>query len=240
MYLALETSSDQASVALGRPGTILVEETLPGVRQHARGLLPLIQQVLARQGVELADLDGVVVTDGPGSFTGLRIGAAVAKALVHARGLELWSAPSLLVQAAGCVPDRSGRILAVADALRGDIFAAIYQFPGGRIEVDVPPGVFRPAELVRDVRRPDVVAGRLRPELWASFKPWIDGGASVQVDARPSAGVLLQLLGRAGGLQRIEPDQVARWEPAYGRPAEAQAKWETAHGRPIHHPGGSV
>ena len=239
MYLALETSSDQASVALGRPGTILVEETLPGVRQHARGLLPLIQQMLARQGVELADLDGVLVTDGPGSFTGLRIGAAVAKALVHARGLELWSAPSLLVQAAGCVPDRSGRILAVADALRGDIFAAIYQFPGGRIEVDVPPGVFRPVELVRDVPRPDVVAGRLRPELWASFKPWIDGGASVQ-DARPSAGVLLQLLERAGGLQRIEPDQVARWEPAYGRPAEAQAKWEAAHGRPIHHPGGSV
>ena len=239
MYLALETSSDQASVALGPPGTIMVEETLAGVRQHARGLLPLIHQVLARQDVELADLDGVLVTDGPGSFTGLRIGAAVAKALVHARGLELWSAPSLLVQAAGCVPHCSGRILAVADALRGDVFAAIYRFPGGRIEVDLPPGVFRPAELVTDVPRPDVVAGRLRPELLAPFEPWIAGGASVREDARPSAGVLLRLLGRPGGLQRIEPDRVARWEPAYGRPAEAQAKWEAAHGRPIHHPGGS-
>ena len=240
MYLALETSGDQASVALGRPGAVMVEETLPGARQHARGLLPLIQEVLARQGAELADLDGVLVTDGPGSFTGLRIGAAVAKALVYTRGLELWSAPSLLVQAAGCVPDCSGRILAVADALRGDIFAAMYRFPGGRIEVDVPPGVFRPAELVADVPRPKLVVGHLRSELLAPFDGWIDGGTLLLVDARPSAGVLLQLLGQAGGLQRIEPDQVAHWEPEYGRPAEAQARWETAHGRPIHHPGGSA
>jgi tRNA threonylcarbamoyl adenosine modification protein YeaZ len=85
MFLAIETSTDQASVALGRPGAIIAEETLPGVRQHARGLLPLIQEVLRGQGVELADLQGVLVADGPGSFTGLRIGAAVAKALVHTR-----------------------------------------------------------------------------------------------------------------------------------------------------------
>ena len=238
MYLALETSTDQASVALGRPGAIEVEETLPGVRQHARGLLPLILEVMDRQGVELADLDGVLVTDGPGSFTGLRIGAAVAKALVHVRGLDLWSAPSLLVQAAGCIPECSGRILAVADALRGDIFAAVYRFPGGRIEIEVPPGVFRPAELVADVPRPKVVVGRLRPELLAPLDSWVDGGTLVLVDARPTAGVLLQLLGQAGGLNRIHPDEVARWEPAYGRPAEAQARWETAHGRPLHHPGG--
>ena len=240
MYLALETSTDQASVALGRPGTIMVEETLTGVRQHAHGLLPLIHEVLSSQGVELADLDGVLLTDGPGSFTGLRIGASVAKALVHIRGLELWSAPSLLVQAAGCLPECSGRILAVADALRGDVFAAIYRFPGGRIEIDVPPGVFRPAELVADVPRPKVVVGHLRPELLAPFDAWVEGGTLLLVDARPTAGVLLQLLGHAGGLHRIEPDEVARWEPAYGRPAEAQARWETARGRPLDYPGGSA
>ena len=240
MYLALETSGDRASVALGRPGAILVEETLPGVRQQARGLLPLIHQLLAGQGVELADLHGVLVADGPGSFTGLRIGAAVAKALVHLRGLELWTAPSLLVQAAGCVPQCPDRVLAVADALRGDIYAALYRFPGGRIEIDVPPGVFRPAELVADVPRPKVVVGHLRPELLAPFDEWIDGGTLVLVDARPTAGVLLQLLGPAGGLRRIDPDEVAGWEPAYGRPAEAQARWEAAHGKPLHHPGGSV
>lgn len=239
MYLALETSTDQASVALGRPGVILVEQALPGVRQQARGLLPLIVDMLHRQGVELSDLDGVLVTDGPGSFTGLRIGAAVAKALVHTLGIELWSAPSLLIQAAGCIPECSGRMLAVADALRGDIFAALYRFPGGRIEVDVPPGVFRPAQLVTEIPRPKVVVGHLRPELLAPFDAWIERGTLVLLDARPSAGVLLQLLGHAGGLQRVESDEVARWEPAYGRPAEAQARWEAAHGRPIHPAGGS-
>ena len=240
MYLALETSTDQASVALGRPGAIMVEESLPGTRQHARGLLPLVLEVLDRQGMELTDLDGVLVADGPGSFTGLRIGAAVAKALVHIRGLELWSAPSLLVQAAGCIPEYSGRVLAVADALRGDIFAAVYRFPGGRIEIEVAPGVFRPAQLLAEVPRPQVVAGHLRPELLAPLDSWIDDGTVILVDARPTAGVLLQLLGHAGGLSRIHPDQVARWEPSYGRPAEAQAKWETAHGRQLYHPGGPV
>ena len=68
--------------------------------------------------------------DGPGSFTGLRVGAAVAKALVQARGLPLWTAPSLLVRAAGVA--RDGRtVLAVADALRGELYAAAYRFDAG-------------------------------------------------------------------------------------------------------------
>ncbi|MEE8062544.1 MAG: tRNA (adenosine(37)-N6)-threonylcarbamoyltransferase complex dimerization subunit type 1 TsaB [Gemmatimonadales bacterium] len=239
MWLAIDTSSDEVSVALGEPATVLAEEHALGKRRHARELLPMIGRVMAVAGTELAALRGVLVTDGPGSFTGLRIGASVAKALAHTLHLELWRAPSLLVQAAGSVADCPERILAVADALRGEVYAAMYRFPAGRVEVEVRPGIFRPADLLREVPRPKVVVGRLKPEIMRVFDGWTADRSVVLVDSGPRAGVLLELLGRAGALDRVPEASVGRWEPDYGRPAEAQAIWERKHGRPLRHQNGT-
>lgn len=233
MWLALDTSTDQVSVALGQPGEILVEERARGNRLHARELLPMIDRVLAQADSSLEALRGVLVTDGPGSFTGLRIGASVAKALAHTLDLELWHAPSLLVQAAGSIASCPDRILAIADALRGEVYAAMYRFPAGRVEVDVRPGIFRPEELVREIPLPKIVAGRLNAAVRPVLDRWTAQHSVLFVDSTPSAGVLLQLLGRAGALDRVPQGAVARWEPDYGRPAEAQAIWERKHGRPL-------
>src|SRR5215218_6656348 len=119
MWLAIDTATDRASVALGGPGLATLEENVVGSRRHASQLLPTVELLLRRAGGTLDDLSGVVLSDGPGSFTGLRVGAAVAKALVRTRGMPLWIAPSLLVRAAG-VAAAGGRVLAVADALRGE------------------------------------------------------------------------------------------------------------------------
>ena len=82
MWLALDTASDCASVALGKPGdgSAALDENLPGARRHAAALLPIIQRLLSRAGCTLDSIQGVVLSDGPGSFTGLRVGASVAKA----------------------------------------------------------------------------------------------------------------------------------------------------------------
>ena len=61
----------------------------------------LIAEALQEARATLDDLTELALSDGPGSFTGLRVGAAVAKALVQARGLPLWTAPSLMVRARG-------------------------------------------------------------------------------------------------------------------------------------------
>lgn len=95
MWLALDTSADRASVAVGRPGRVMAEEGLDGARRHAGALPELIARVLADAGVRLSDVEAVVVGDGPGSFTGLRVGASVAKALVRSRGVALHAAPAL-------------------------------------------------------------------------------------------------------------------------------------------------
>jgi tRNA threonylcarbamoyladenosine biosynthesis protein TsaB len=117
MRLALETATDRASVALGTSAADAVVRELEGARRHAAELLPMIDAVLHEAGVGLAAVEELVLSDGPGSFTGLRVGASAAKALVQARDLPLWVAPSLLVRATG-VAQPGATVLAVADALR--------------------------------------------------------------------------------------------------------------------------
>ncbi len=133
MWLALETATDRASVAIGEGAEDAVEESLSGARRHAGALLPMIEAVLRRRGATLDQVSGVVVSDGPGSFTGLRVGASVGKALARARGLPLWTAPSLVVRAAGVAGVGPRLILAVSDALRGEVYAAAVQFEAGRV-----------------------------------------------------------------------------------------------------------
>jgi tRNA threonylcarbamoyladenosine biosynthesis protein TsaB len=228
MRLAIETATDRASVALGAPGGSVVERELAGARRHAAALLPMIAELLGQAGVTLDAVTGLVLSDGPGSFTGLRVGAAVAKALVQARGLPLWTAPSLLVRASGVA--REGRtVLAVADALRGEVYAAAYRFDGGAIHQLLAPSVHRPEALAAGVPRPDVLVGQAPPAAAAVLETWTGTRLLGPPAGAPRARELLGLVGRPGGAARIEA--VEGWEPRYGRPAEAQARWETAHGR---------
>jgi tRNA threonylcarbamoyladenosine biosynthesis protein TsaB len=223
MWLALDTATDRASVALGQGEVPLVEETVVGARRHAAALLPALEAALGRAGATYADLEAVVLADGPGSFTGLRVGAAVARALLHVRRMPLWVTPSLLVLAAGAGARSGETVLAVSNALRGELFAAAYRFRPGTVETVLPPSVLAPDAIRRCLSEPYRITGPAAATL---------GG----LPAWPAARHLLTLVGTAGGVHRVaDPD---RWEPEYGRPAEAQAKWEREHGRPLPDPAG--
>ena len=230
MLLALETATDRASVAVGRSESDAAETNVTGARRHAASLLPTMSAVLAKAGASLDDVTAVVVSDGPGSFTGLRVGAAVAKALVKARGLALWTAPSLLVRAAGAGP-REGIVLAVSDALRGEVFAAAYRFADGSIVTELGPIVCRPEELASRVGSPEVIVGDVPSEARTALERWAGQSVVPPPDGAPDARRLLGLVGRIGGAHRIV--DAAGWEPEYGRPAEAQVRWESTHGRPL-------
>ena len=230
MLLAIETATDRASVALGVPGADPLEENVAGARRHAATLVPMIQSLLRRAGASLDDVTGIVLSDGPGSFTGLRVGASVAKALVQARSLPLWVAPSLLVRAAGAAR-ADELVLAVAGALRGEVYAAAYRFLPERIHTELAPSVRRPDQLVHGGFTPAVVVGEAPADIIAVLEGWVGRPVIGPPDGSPHATRLLGLVGRAGGARRVEA--VSEWEPVYGRPAEAQARWEMAHGRPL-------
>ena len=230
MRRAIETAPDRASVARGSSAADTVERELPGARRHAAGLLPMIEALLGEAGVTLDAVTGLVLSDGPGSFTGLRVGAAVAKALVQARGLPLWTAPSLLVRAAG-VAGEGRTVLAVTDALRGEVYAAAYRFEADRIHQSLAPSVYQAERLVAGPRAPDLLVGQVSDSAAAMLEAWAGSRIIGPPEGAPHARVLLDLVHRPGGAIRV--DAVQGWEPNYGRPAEAQARWETAHGRPL-------
>jgi tRNA threonylcarbamoyladenosine biosynthesis protein TsaB len=230
MFLALDTATERASLALGIPGAARVEESIGGARRHAAALLPAVQRLLQRAGRSLDDLQGIALSDGPGSFTGLRVGAAVAKALVHARSLPLWTAPSLLVRAAG-VARGDELVLAIASALRGEVYAAAYRFLPGGVQAELIPSVRRPEELVSSALQPATLVGEAPAEIVAILENWVGRQMIGPPQGSPQAARLLDLVGQKGGAREVKT--VREWEPVYGRPAEAQARWESAHGRPL-------
>jgi tRNA threonylcarbamoyladenosine biosynthesis protein TsaB len=232
MWLALDTAADRASVALGEPGSgsAALEENLPGARRHAGALLPIVQRLLGRAGSNLDALQGLVLSDGPGSFTGLRVGASVAKALVDTRRIPLWTAPSLLVRAAQ-VARADVLVLAVSNALRGEVYAAAYRFDSDGIRAELVPSVRRPEDIISCGLQPDILVGEASPPVVEALERWSGRPVIGPPEGSPHAARLLDLVGLRGGAREVHTAR--EWEPVYGRPAEAQARWESVHGRPL-------
>jgi len=231
--LAFDTTTDRLSVAARSDGWA-VARSFDGARQHAAQLFPLIDAVLHELGGSIADVAIVAVADGPGSFTGLRVGVAAAKALARARpGLTVATASTLLVRAAGAAAPHGARVLVVTPALRGELYAASYRLELPRaVETLSAPALATPESLHRET--PDLLvadaADKLVDRLADQFAvPLIRGPASL-----PNAAALLGLLGVAGGAERVIA--LDEWEPRYGRPAEAQARWEALHGSVLPNP----
>ncbi|MDX2261758.1 MAG: tRNA (adenosine(37)-N6)-threonylcarbamoyltransferase complex dimerization subunit type 1 TsaB [Gemmatimonadales bacterium] len=233
--LALDTATDRCSVA-ATDGTRVVERHLDGARQHARAVLGLADELLAELGATPRDVQRMLTADGPGSFTGLRVAASVAKGLAWAGRIEWRVAPSLLVRAAGHAPAAGGTVLALSDALRGDLYAGAWNFGAGEVvPVGDPPRARAPLTLA-DFGPVDVVVGSVPEPLRAAVEQATGRTLMIGPDALPSAAQLLRLDTLAGGTRAV--DDVAGWEPEYGRPAEAQAVWERKHGRPLPSPPG--
>lgn len=132
--LGLDTATRATAVALAGPGDELFEardDRPTGQRpRHAAQLLPLCAEVLGRAGRSFAEVDGLAVGIGPGTFTGLRIGVATARALARAGDIPLVGVCTLRSLALNALGDQglpaAGAVLGVLDARRGEAFAAAW------------------------------------------------------------------------------------------------------------------
>lgn len=130
LLLAVDTSGRNGSLALARVGTLQTEidvlETVPltGGAFSAQ-LVPQIAALLEKHGHSKSDLEAFAVASGPGSFTGLRVGLSAIKALAEA--LQKPIAAISLLEAVACGGGARGRVLAVLDAGRGDVYAGDYE-----------------------------------------------------------------------------------------------------------------
>ena len=233
MILALDASTSIGTVALFDGGRLVAmrEATMRG--PAAERLMPAVVDAVegARESVpargtpggrERDDawgaIDRIIVGGGPGGFTSLRIAASIAKGLATASGAALWAVPSLALIVAQFGPGdaRPGRYLAVLDALRGEAFALeVVVAPDGRLSL---PGAAR--------RLPVAGLQALAQEEGLTL---IGPAGPVSMVAAPHARGALRLAD-AGLAAAVD---LERWEPDYGRLAEAQVRWEAAHGRAL-------
>jgi len=159
MYLAIETSTQIGSVAVGDRSGVLAEAELGVQSKHSEQLLPALDAILKKTGVGKGDLTRIVVGGGPGSFTGLRISAAAAKAFAHALNIPMFAYSGLAALAAGQrIADRP--ICAMLDARRGEVYAACYRFPGlTSVETVLPPMARKHSDVLDLIDSETVVIG---------------------------------------------------------------------------------
>ena len=121
--LAIDTSTDKATVAIAVRGEVYSEEQ-GSMRQHAEFLLPMIERLLTKAGLATSQLDGIVFGRGPGSFTGLRIACSVAKGLAYAHDLPMYPVSSLAAIANEVGLDN--RVLTMIDARMQQVYWAFF------------------------------------------------------------------------------------------------------------------
>lgn len=209
MQLAIDASAGPASVALFVDGT-LVESRRIDRQGSAELLAPTVAEIVRAHQLSARSLTDVIVGGGPGSFTGLRVAAALGKGLARGAGATLFSVPSLPLIAVADSAASPGHYLCVLDALRGEWFVQLAtRLPDGTWVIDA----------VVERLAVQVVRDRAMALSAAIVGPPVD--VMQQPDARAAMAV------------RTTAVSLDAWEPDYGRLAEAQVVWEATHARPL-------
>lgn len=132
--LGIDSSGLVASVALVREDTVVAEFTVNNKQTHSQTLLPMVEQVVKFAGIELQEIDGIAIAAGPGSFTGLRIGASTAKGLGLVLDKPLISVPTLEGLAYE-LAEAVGIICPIMDARRQQVYTGIYRMENGELKI---------------------------------------------------------------------------------------------------------
>jgi tRNA threonylcarbamoyladenosine biosynthesis protein TsaB len=218
--LILETSERVGQVAVALNDRLLALRRLEQARRHNRDLAPAVRDLCAEQGWRARDLGAVLVSRGPGSYTGLRVGVMSAKALAYATGCALLAVETFHAVAAQATA-AVDRLDVIADAQQGHVYVQ---------------------HFLRDDRT-------LRPESplriqplgdWLAQRPadaWVSGpGLAVYSDRLPAGTPVVEKdlwypsaesLLRLGWERYIRGERDDFWslEPLYLRPSAAEEKW---------------
>lgn len=219
VYLAVETSTQLGSIAVGHGRSVLAEVVL-GLRvKQSEALLPAIEYALASAHIAKSDIARIVVGGGPGSFTGLRVAGATAKAIARALNIPMFAYSGLAALAASTATDRT--VCAMFDARRDEVYSACYRFPDfSSVEVMMQPAPRHFDDVLTSVDVRNVLFagdGALRHSDAIKAAGGLIAPAHFAV---PRAAALLWLADVAPGLGRVE--NIAEWEPLYLRESGAE------------------
>lgn len=222
--LALDTSSVACSVAVELDGS-LFEQHEEKPREHTRLLMPMIRSALREAGVQLADLDAIVLGNGPGSFIGMRIAASVAQGLAFGTALEIAPVSSLAAIAVRVfVESDASEVVVAQDARMNEVYLGIYKRGADGLPAPLISERLQVMDVIPELD-PSAAANRVAAGFgWQRYPQLLEsnrtGVARVSEVLHPRAADLLPLgaeLVRAG--ESVLPQEVV---PAYLRQKVAE------------------
>ena len=228
--LAIDTATQVSSVAVLKEGRLLAELTMQGKLTHSETLLPHIEQVLKMAAVAKEERTGIAVSNGPGSFTGLRIGLAAAKAMSYVLGIPLVGV-STLQALAYQLPAPGVRVMCLLDAQKGNAYVESYRWENNSLQVVDSVQVAKITDIVAACANMNEQVILLGDAVQKKVAGKLELPANVSVApphiVMPRAACVA-MLGQAK-LMAGETDNVMDLEPVYIRRSEAEVLWEKRH-----------
>jgi tRNA threonylcarbamoyl adenosine modification protein YeaZ len=222
MNLAIDTSTDSASLALVQDDKVLAEATWRCEQNHSVELLPRLAHLLNETKVELQSISCVIVAKGPGSFNGLRVGISTAKGLAFSLGIPIIGISSLELEAYQHA-ETSLPICPIFNAGRGKIATALYQKKDKQWRQLVPEHITTVEALGSEITGKTLFCGEYSPLIASQLRKSLKERAAIAPDQLRRASLLAELA--KGRLEAGDYDHLATLQPLYlRRPAITQPK----------------
>lgn len=240
LLLALDTSTEVTAVGLAWLTEDTIETFASAVVDAPRAamsrVLPTAASLLSGSGHSAHDVRAVVVGRGPGSFTGVRIGVATAKGLAHGLGVPLWGVGTLDAIAWGMAAEKPMLLGVLGDAMRGEVYPALFRIAGGCAARLTPDRVAKPelaAEEWAALGEPLVIAGNGLAKYGELFEVALgDSAAFVERELWvPSARGLFRAFAAAQALGELGSGEPGEVLPVYTRLSDAEEAEAARAGR---------
>ncbi len=222
--LAIDTSNYPLGIALIDNQQVIGEYITNIKKNHSVRVMPAIENLCRECEVKPADLERIVVAEGPGSYTGVRIGVTIAKTLAWTLQIPLVGVSSIEVLAASAARYFPGYVAPLFDARRGQVYTGLYRSQNGALEAVKKDQLILAkdwAEQLIEMSEPVLFVGNdvsIHKEVLASIMG-DQARFAHYTENNPRPGELAHL-----GVHR-EPVDVHSFVPNYIRLAEAEAKW---------------
>ncbi|MEK5233607.1 tRNA (adenosine(37)-N6)-threonylcarbamoyltransferase complex dimerization subunit type 1 TsaB [Lysinibacillus sp. FSL K6-0232] len=224
IWLGIETANAPLSIAVVKDGKVVAEMVQNIKLTHSAGAMPAIEEVLTRIGLKPSDLDAIAVSEGPGSYTGVRIGVTLAKTLAWTLQKPLVGISSLKILAANAAL-YNGLICPIFDARRGNVYTAIYQ--GMALETiveDYHTHIDELLERLKALEAPILFVGIDVDIFWESITNVL-GDAAIRAPFSLDLPRATEAVHLATQVALPSVEATHHFVPQYKRIAEAEANW---------------
>ena len=224
IWLGIETANTPLSVAVMKDGKVVAEMIQNIKLTHSAGAMPAIEEILARVGIKPNELDAIAVSEGPGSYTGVRIGVTLAKTLAWTLQKPLVGISSLKALAANASL-YNGLVCPIFDARRGNVYTGVYQ--GQALEAiveDYHTHITDLLERLKALEAPILFVGTDVDIFWDNIVEVL-GDTAVRAPFSLDLPRATEVIRVATKMELPSVEATHHFVPQYKRIAEAEANW---------------